>query len=443
MMILKKRSFSGGVHPHEYKEYTDTKPTEKAGIPAKIILPLSQNLGAPAKPLVKVGDKVTVGQKIAEPQGFVSVPLHSSITGKVVEISNHLHPNGHMALSIVIEKEGDDQEFPMNEVKNWDSLPKEKILESIKEAGIVGFGGATFPTHVKLNPPKEKPIDAVILNGAECEPYLTSDHRLMLEKPLEIIEGLKILMKVTGAAKGYVGIENNKKDAAEVLSEAAKDRKDIQIVVVKVKYPQGGEKQLIKSILNRRVPPPPGLPMDVGVVVQNVATSAAVYDAVRFRKPFIERVITITGKGIKTPKNLLARIGTPLEELVKECGGLRGKTEKIIMGGPMMGLPQVDINVPVIKGTSGILILRKEDIEKAEEHPCIKCGRCVQVCPMNLIPSKLARLSEVGEFDTAEKMFAMACIECGSCSFICPAKIWLVQKIKYAKAEINARKKAS
>jgi electron transport complex protein RnfC len=212
---------------------------------------------------------------------------------------------------------------------------------------------------------------------------------------------------------------------------------------VKVKYPQGGEKQLIKSILNRRVPPPPGLPMDVGVVVQNVATAAAVYDAVRFRKPFIERVITISGKGIKTPKNLLVRIGTPLEELVKECGGLSGKTKMIIMGGPMMGLPQVDINIPVIKGTSGILILRKEEIEKAEEHPCISCGRCVQVCPMNLIPSKLARLSEVGEFDTAEKMFAMACIECGSCSFICPAKIWLVQKIKYAKAEINARKKAS
>ena len=443
MIIRNKRSFSGGVHPHEYKEYTDKKPIERGDLPLRITLPLSQNLGAPAKPIVNVGDKVRVGQKIADSQGFVSVPLHSSIAGKIVEITNHLHPNGHMASSIVIEREGDDQDFILKEVKGWESLPKEKILDSIKEAGIVGFGGATFPAHVKLNPPKEKSIDTVILNGAECEPYLTSDHRLMLERPEDVIQGLKLIMKVTGAKKGYVGIEDNKKDAAEALDKAAKDEKNIKIVVVKVKYPQGGEKQLIKSVINRKVPPPPGLPMDIGVVVQNVATAAAIYEAVRYNKPFIERVVTLTGKGIKTPKNLLVRIGTPLSDLVRQCGGLSGKTEKIIMGGPMMGLPQVDIEIPIIKGTSGVLILRKEDVQKAEEHPCIHCGRCEQVCPMSLIPSKLAALSALGEFDAAQKMYAMACIECGSCSYICPAKIWLVQKIKYAKAEINARKKAS
>ncbi|MBN2135949.1 MAG: electron transport complex subunit RsxC [Acidobacteria bacterium] len=441
MIVLSKRTFRGGVHPHEYKELSEEKPIEKAKIPEKVVLPLSQNLGAPAKALVEVGAEVKIGQKIADAGGFVSVPLHAPISGKVTSIGNFLHPNGHLAPCIVIEKGDGPQEMELKEVKGWEKLAKDKVLDAVKEAGLVGFGGATFPTHVKLSPPKDKPIDTIILNGAECEPFLTADHRLMLEQPEGIVEGLKILMKITGAKQGIIGIENNKMDAAKALADTIGDDKDIKVVVVKVKYPQGGEKQLIKSVLNREVPPPPGLPMDVGVVVQNVGTAVAVYEAVRYNKPFIERVVTVSGRGVKESKNLMVRIGTLMADLVDQCGGVTDDVDKIIMGGPMMGLSQFDLTVPAVKGTSGILIMRNGDTQTYEEQTCIKCGRCVQACPMKLVPNMLVKLVDNGRFEEAEQMNAMSCIECGSCSFACPAKIWLVQKIKYAKAEINARRK--
>jgi len=441
MIVLQKRTFRGGVHPEEYKELTENKPIETAEIPDKVILPLSQNIGAPSKPIVKAGDHVKVGQKIADAAGFVSVPLHASITGKVSNVGKHLHPNGHLAPAVVIEKEGADQDFNLKEVKGWEKLSKDKMIKAVNEAGLVGFGGATFPTHVKLSPPKDKPIDTVIINGAECEPYLTADHRLMLESPEDIVKGLQLIMKILGAENGYIGVESNKKDAAKALEEALPDDSDIKITVVKVKYPQGGEKQLIKSMLNREVPPPPGLPMDVGVVVQNVGTTVAVYEAIRYKKPVIDRIVTVTGRGVKEPGNLKFRIGTMMADLVKQCGGLTDDVEKVVMGGPMMGISQFDLTVPAIKGTSGIVIMPAEDVVSPEEQNCIKCGRCVQACPMNLVPNMIAVLTDAGEFDKAEKLNAMTCIECGSCSYACPAKIWLVQKIKYAKAEINARRK--
>lgn len=440
MIVLSKRTFRGGVHPDEYKELSEEKRIETAAIPQKVVLPLSQNLGAPSKPLVEVGDEVKLGQKIAEAGGFVSVPLHAPISGKVTGMGDFLHPNGHLAPCIVIEKGEGSQNYELKDVKNWEKLSKDKVLEAVKEAGVVGFGGATFPTHVKLSPPKDKPIDTIILNGAECEPFLTADHRVMLEQPEEVIQGLKLIMKVTGAKEGIIAIENNKMDAAKAIEEKVDDE-NIRVMVVKVKYPQGGEKQLIKSALGREVPPPPGLPMDVSVVVQNIGTAVAIYEAVRYGKPFIERVVTITGRGIKEPKNLMVRLGTMMNDLVEQCGGLTDDIDKIIMGGPMMGMSQFDLTVPAIKGTSGIVIMREGETESMEEQPCIKCGRCVQVCPMNLVPNTIVKMVENENFEEAEKLHAMACIECGSCSYACPAKIWIVQKIKYAKAEINARRK--
>lgn len=440
--ITKRRTFSGGVHLHYFKEFTKDKPIEKLPIPNKVVLSLSQHLGAPSKPIVEVGDEVKVGQKIAEAGGFVSVPLHASITGKVVAIGRFPNPNGHLAQSIVIEGDGRaEDEPPIISRTRFFQMENDELKKIVQEAGLVGLGGAAFPTHVKLSPPKEKPIDTLIINGAECEPYLTADHRLMLEQAKEIIDGMLIIKKILNPKKVFIGIEANKMDAVEAMMQATMHVADVEVAVLKVKYPQGGEKQLIKALTGREVPPPPGLPMDVGCLVHNTATTLSIAQAVKYARPLIDKVVTVAGSAIKEPKNLRVRIGTLMHEIVEFCGGLKEEPAKIIIGGPMMGLAQYDLAVPIIKGTSGILIFTKEEVGDYQSQPCIHCGKCVEVCPIRLTPSEIGNYAEKGMMDKAEELGVMECIECGSCSYICPSKRWLVQFFRIAKAEINARRR--
>ncbi len=429
------KSFRGGVHPDDRKRYTAAKPIEVAPLPAKVVIPTRQHIGAPCTVLVKVGDLVKKGQVIAEAQAFVSSPVHASISGKVVEVADYPHPVFGFCQSVVIESDGADEwveGLPLT--RDWQTLDAAAIKDIIRQAGIVGMGGATFPTHVKLAPPPEKSIDVFILNGAECEPYLTADHRVMLEATDKVVTGMRIAMKVLGVAKGYVGIEENKPDAITAMVAATKGT-GITVVPLKTKYPQGAEKTLIKVILDREVPSG-GLPMDVGVVVQNVGTVVAIADAVINGLPLIERVTTITGGAIAEPKNLLLRIGTTFAQAVELCGGFAVPPAKLIMGGPMMGLAQCRLDVPVIKGTSGILALSAEDVNAGEERPCIRCGRCVEACPMGLVPSMLSILGQRGLYEVAKAEYDLLdCVECGSCVFVCPAKRNIVHYVKYLKAQ--------
>jgi len=433
-------TFSGGVHPAGNKQLTAHKATVAAAIPKRAVIPLSQHIGAPTKPLVIIGQEVKKGEKIGETTGFVSAPVHASISGKVVAIGSFPHTLGVDMPSVVIESdEKDEWVTGLKENPDYNLLSPEELKKLVQDAGIVGMGGATFPTHVKLSPPKEKPIDVVILNGAECEPYLTSDHRLMLEKSKEIVDGLKILMRILNVSKGYIGIEANKPDAIEAMTKAAAGSPEIKVWPVKVKYPQGAEKMLIKAITGRTVPAG-GLPMDVGVVVQNVGTAEAIYEAVRYGKPLIERYVTVTGRGVKDPKNFLARIGTPFSQLIEEAGGLTDSAAKVISGGPMMGMSQYTLDVPVIKGTSGILVLPKSEVSTKSYGPCIRCARCIDACPMKLQPSYIGIYIEKGRYEDAKEYNLMDCFECGSCTFVCPANRPMVQWIKKAKKELAKKK---
>lgn len=429
----------GGVHPAENKKNTNQKNIEAIPLPKKVIIPLIQHIGAPAKAIVNVGDKVLKGQRIAEPSGYVSVAYHASTSGTVTQIASLPHPFGDSLPAIVIESDGEDQ-WMYGMLKKVDpmGLSVEQIRETIQNLGIVGLGGAAFPTHVKLNPPKEMKIDTFILNGVECEPYLTADHRIMLEDTRKIIQGIKIFMKVLGVSNGYIGIEENKPDAIELMKKETFDLPDIKVVALKLKYPQGGEKQLIKAITGREVPSG-GLPGSVGCVVQNAATAAAVADAVCEGIPLIERVATITGDSVNEPKNVRFRIGTPISEIIDFCGGLKEDTAKVIMGGPMMGIAQYRLDVPAIKGTSGLLCLGENMVSKEMPTVCIKCARCVDACPIGLIPTTIGRLSQLRRFDDAKDFNALDCIECGCCSYGCPSKIQLVQQIRTAKTKITAK----
>jgi len=433
-------TFSGGVHPADNKYLTAHKPIVTAAIPKRVVIPLSQHIGAPTKPLVVIGQEVKKGEKIGEAGGFVSAPVHASTSGKVTALGSFPHSLGMDLPSIVIESDGKDEwVVGLKENPDYNLLSPEELKKIVLDAGIVGMGGATFPTHVKLAPPKEKPIDVVILNGAECEPFLTSDHRLMLERPKEIVEGLKILMRILNVGKGYIGIESNKPDAIEIMTKAAAGSPDIKVWPVKVKYPQGAEKMLIKAIAHRTVPAG-GLPMDIGVVVQNVGTAEAVYNAVRYGRPLIERTVTVTGRGVKEPKNFLARIGTPFSQLIEEAGGLTEDAAKVIAGGPMMGMSQYSLEVPVIKGTSGILILPKTEVSVKSYGPCIRCGRCIDACPMKLQPSYIGIYIERGHYLDAKEYGLMDCFECGCCTFVCPANRPMVQWVKKAKKELAKKK---
>jgi len=432
-------SFKGGVHPPEKKTLSEDVPLSRAPLPGKVFVFLANHAGVPAKPIVQPGDDVKTGQKIAEAAGFISANLHSPVTGKVVEISKMYHPVlGKPQDAIVIEKTSDDDWELLEPAKSYEEFSRDEIIERIKEAGIVGLGGATFPTHVKLNPPKDKKIDVLIINGAECEPYLTVDYRLMLEMSEKIIRGIRALMKALGVEKAIIGIEDNKPKAIRRMKEAAGD--GIEVRVLKTKYPQGAEKQLIYA-LTKRIVPSGGLPMDVGVVVQNVGTAFAVYEAIELGKPLIERAVTVTGEGVKKPINIIARIGTLASELIELAGGMdEANVDRVVFGGPMMGIAVPKIDIPVMKGTSGITVMTKEVVGEKESFPCIRCGGCVKACPMYLQPFQLYLYSSNRLYDRAVDEGLMDCMECGSCSYVCPANIDLVKSFKLAKKVYRALK---
>jgi electron transport complex protein RnfC len=435
--MAKTATFDRGIHPKYNKELASGKTITDAKLPQRVVVPVSQHIGAPAQPEVSIGDEVKRGQVIGSTSGFVSSPVHSSISGKVIAIADFPSTAGKMVQSIVIESDGKDEAVTFNEHPDYMNLGPDEIKNIIKEAGIVGMGGAAFPTNVKLSPPKEKKIDAVIINGAECEPYLTADHRLMVEHPKEVVEGLKIIMKSLGVHEGHIGIEVNKPDAIEAMSDVVSGEENITVWPLEIKYPQGAEKMLIRAVKGREVPSK-GLPMDVGVVVQNVGTALAVYEAVRHGKPLIERVVTITGNGIREPANMNIRIGTLMSEVVEQCGGLVEGAVKVIAGGPMMGFAQWTLDVPVVKGTSGILVMTESEYVTSDDYTaCIRCGSCIDVCPMGLNPSMLSILSEKEFFEEAKEYNLFDCFECGSCAFVCPSKRPMVQFIRLAKSQVK------
>ncbi len=402
--------------------------------PARVYIPLIQHIGAPCRAVVEAGEAVKKGQLIGEPTGFVSAPVHASVSGRVEALVDVPSATGRMVPAVVIENDGEEEWVQLRDNPDYMSLPPEVLREKIKAAGIVGMGGAAFPTHVKLSPPKEKTIDTVFINGAECEPYLTADHRLMVESAAEVIEGLKIIMRILGVEKGYVGIEANKPDAIERMREAASAVPGIEVVELEMKYPQGAEKMLIKAVTGREVPPG-GLPMDVGAVVQNVGTAFAIYEACRYGKPLIERVVTVTGLGVRNPGNPRARIGATVRDLIEEAGGFSDGPVKVVLGGPMMGFAQYTLDVPVTKGTSGVLVLSEKEYVSSEKFsPCIRCGRCIDACPMGLMPSMLSILSEKGFYEETREYNVFDCFECGTCAYVCPSKRPIVQFIRLAKS---------
>ncbi|MCD6462705.1 MAG: electron transport complex subunit RsxC [Thermotogae bacterium] len=431
-------TFRGGVHPPESKELTEEKPIRFMPLPQEVKIYLANHGGAPAKRVVKEGDTVKTGQKIGEQAGMISANVHASLTGTVVGVEKVFHPVLQKPSEVVVirrETEKDEWEY-INPHGDFNRFKAPEIVDIIKEAGIVGLGGAMFPTHVKLTPPEGKKIDLLIVNGAECEPYLTIDHRLMLERTEDIVKGIRILMYVLDVEKAYVGIENNKLDAYEAMMRATAGE-PIKVKLLRTKYPQGAEKQLIYA-LTKRVVPSGGLPLHVGVVVQNVGTVLAVYEAVEKGKPLVERGLTVTGEAVSNPSNLVVRVGTMVSEVLEFVGGLKGKVDRVILGGPMMGIAIPDLNIPVMKGTSGIVALPPERKGKVETKPCIRCSRCVMACPMNLQPYLLEQLARARRYDEAVEEGLMDCIECGSCSYICPSKIDHVKSIKLAKKVYRA-----
>jgi len=428
----------GGVHPAEGK-YSANSVIETLSLPKTVSIPISQHIGAPSKAIVAKGDKVKVGDKIAESTGFVSANIHSSVSGTVVKVDNVLDSTGYKRPCVIINVEEDEWNESIDrstDLKKEISMTDKEIIQRINESGIVGLGGATFPAHVKLSVPDGKKIDVLIINGVECEPYLTSDHRLMLEKAEEMLVGIQILMKALSVNRALIGIENNKPDAINYLQNLVKDYPGIEVHALKVQYPQGGEKQLIKALINREVPSG-ALPLNVGAVVHNVGTALAVYDAVQKNKPLFERVVTLTGKSVKKPSNFMVRIGTPVNELIEAAGGLPEDTGKVINGGPMMGKALNSLDVPVVKGTSGILIMPAELSPRKKESDCIRCAKCVSVCPQGLEPYLLNKQAQLEKYDNLEASAVMDCIECGSCAYTCPAGLPLLDYIRLGKSKVS------
>ncbi len=434
---LKKKGTPYGVKLPESK-LTAGSPIEPAPLPEKVIIPLHQNIGAPCKPLVKRGDKVLTGQKIGDSEKYVNAPVHATVSGEISGITMVVNPpTGQMVEALVVTSDGADKWVEFEAPKDPEALSVKEILDRVRGAGLVGLGGAAFPTHVKLSPPKGKKIDTVILNGCECEPYMTSDHKVMLEYGEKVLSGLNIIRKVLSPDTTYIAIEDNKDDAIDHLEElivAMGFKENFKIIPLKSKYPMGAEKTLIGTILNREVPIG-GLPLDVGVVVHNVSTAKAIHDAIFEGKPFVERVVTVTG-AVKNPKNLLVRLGTPLRSLIEYCGGIDGKASEVILGGPMMGISQPDLDFPVTKGTNCVLVKESSPIR---EQDCISCGRCLEVCPMHLMPTILAKYAKASRYDDCKEAYIDGCFECGACAYTCPANIPIVQYIKIAKSELIRR----
>lgn len=433
----------GGVHPDDQK-LSAQAPITPLPIPKTVTIPITQHIGAPAKIVVQRGDSVKVGQVIAVHEGFVSSNIHASVSGRIGVIEETMDSSGFKHMAVNIRVKGDDW---METVDRSDTLIEEiklgskEIVARIMEAGVVGMGGAAFPAHVKLSVPEGKHVDYLIINGVECEPYLTADHRIMLEKSREILVGIKILMTALGVKQAIIGIEDNKHDAVELFEKLLQHEQGIAVAALEVHYPQGGEKQLIQALLNREVPSG-GLPSDVGVIVHNVGTTYAIYEAVQKNKPLIERVVTVTGKSVKQPSNFLVRIGTPVIDLLIAAGGVPEDTGKIVSGGPMMGKAIADLDVPIAKGTSGILLIPKEESTRAEVYNCLHCGKCIEACPMGLEPYRLLILSKKGNHSRAKEEHILDCIECGSCSFVCPSNRPILDYIRLGKTQLRKPKKA-
>lgn len=433
----------GGIHPDENKLSNDAV-TQQAPLPKQAVFPMSQHIGAPAKPVVKKGDKVKVGTLIAEAGGFISAPIHSSVSGTVFKVDNAIHASGYLQPAIIINVEGDeweetiDRSTKLETLEQHPELTSEEIVNRIKAAGVVGMGGACFPTFVKLCPPPGAKPECVIINGVECEPYITSDYRLMMEKGDELIEGVKILMAGAKVNKGYIGIEDNKPAAIELLANKLQEKgiDNIEVVPLAKKYPQGGEKQLVDAVIGRQVPAPPAIPVNVGAIVQNAGTAVAVYEAVMKHKPLFERYTTVTGKKLAKPSNFLVRMGTSFGELIDLCGGLPEGENKVLAGGPMMGKAVNSLDVPVGKGQNAVTILTDDDAHRQAAQPCIRCAKCVSACPMGLEPFLLATGSALKKWDLLEKEMITSCIECGSCQFTCPAHRPMLDNIRLGKQTV-------
>ena len=429
----------GGVHPADRKELTCTKEIVRLPIPQTITVPFSQHLGVPANPVIAKGDTVTLGQKIGEAAGFISADIHSPVAGKVLNITELFLPNGMKSKAAVIEVAAEEQS-PEIEPADWRSMEPSEMVAKVKELGIVGMGGATFPANVKFTVPKGKKAEYLVINGVECEPYLTSDHRIMLERGDKLLQGAMIIAKMVSAEHIIIGIEKNKPDAMANLERLIEQNSyPIEIQPLKLKYPQGDEKQLLKAAIGREVPSG-ALPIDIGAVVSNVGTTYAVYQAIVEGKPLIERVVTVSGNAVKEPGNFLVTIGTPISQLIEACGGFTETPEKMVAGGPMMGFGFYDLATPVMKGTSGVLALTKAEAFKSEQTACISCGRCVEACPMGLQPTKLYKNISKANYDTAMGMSLLDCKECGCCAFICPAKLPLVQAMRLGKRMSRKKK---
>ena len=444
---MNARTFSiGGVHPEENK-LTHEVATKVAVLPKQAIFPVSQHIGAPAKPVVQKGDKVKVGTMIAEAGGFVSAPIFSSVSGTVFKIDTAIDATGYRKPAIIINVEGDEWEETIDRSDTLETLEAhpeltpEEIVNRIKDAGVVGMGGACFPTFIKLTPPPTAKAECVIINAVECEPYITADYRLMMEHADEILVGVELLMKAAKVTKGYIGIETNKPAAIELLRQKLSTfnfqlSTHIEVVPLKQRYPQGGEKQLVDAVIHRQVPAPPAMPVNVGAIVQNVGTAFAVYEAVMKRKPLFERYTTVTGKRLANPGNFLVRMGTPMRELIDACGGMPEGDNKLLAGGPMMGKALASVEVPVCKGTNSVTVISDEEAVRKDPQPCIRCAKCVSACPMGLEPYLLAKLSEVKNWERSEKEDIVNCIECGSCQFTCPAHRPLLDNIRLGKSTV-------
>lgn len=431
----------GGIHPEENK-ITAEMPTQMAELPKQAIFPLSQHIGAPAKPVVQRGDKVKVGTLLAEAGGFVSAPIYSSVSGTVAKIDEEFDATDYRKPVIIVNVEGDeweesiDRSDKLETLADHPELTPEEIVNRVQAAGVTGMGGAGFPTHVKLCPPPTAKAECIIVNAVECEPYITSDYRLMMEHPDEIIIGLELLMKAAKVERGYIGIEENKPEAIKLLTEKTANDSRIEVIPLAQKYPQGGEKQLVDAVIHRQVPAPPAIPVNVGAIVQNVGTTFAVYEAVMKRKPLIERYTTVTGKRIKRPGNFLVRIGTPFSQLIEACGGMPEGDNKVLAGGPMMGKAVISLNTPVCKGTNSITVISGDEAHRKKVQPCIRCAKCVSVCPMGLEPYLIATLSAFKEYERAESEDIVSCIACGSCQYTCPSGRPILDNILQGKAVV-------
>ena len=432
-------TFKGGVHPYEGKELSKASAIKKLLPEGDVVIPLSQHIGAPAKACIAVGDRVLVGQKIGEAAGFISANVHSSVSGTVKRIEPHLVAGGSMVQCVVIENDGEYEEL-LWELKEYEEMTKEEKREAIKEAGIVGMGGAGFPTNVKLSPKNEDDIEYVIVNGAECEPYLTSDYRRMIEEPEILIEGLNMVLSLFDNAKGIIAVEDNKLDAVIALKKLVKKDEKIDVKAVYTKYPQGGERALINAVTGREVNSSM-LPADVGCVVNNVDTIFAIHNALKYHKPLISRVVTVSGDDIVEPSNFLVPIGTNMKKVIDAAGGFKIEPKKIISGGPMMGMAVFSTDYPVTKGTSAVLAFKKDEVSDSEPSACINCGKCLSVCPGRVMPARLADYAEHGDVDSFVANYGMECCECGCCSYICPAKRNLTQAIKSMRKDILASRK--